>query len=86
MIVIIRSRVYLEPRPCLILANILHGSIARFLYDHAKKLSKILLQFLHVILHDHHNKNLHVFGTKILHGSIERFLSESYYNFHCDLA
>ena len=28
--------------------------------------SKILVQFSHVILHDHHNKNLHVFGTKIL--------------------
>ena len=66
MIVTVRSRVYLEPRSCLILAKILHSSIARFLNDLAKEISKILLQYSHVILHYHHNKNLHVFGTSIL--------------------
>ena len=64
MIITIRARVYLEPRSCLI--KILHGSIARLLNDRAKEISKIVLQFSHVIMHDHHNKNLHVFGTKIL--------------------
>ena len=57
---------YMEPKSCLILAKILHGSIARFLNDLAKEIPKILLQYSHVILHDHHNRNLHVFGTRIL--------------------